>query len=93
MKSFLIIDPVTKKNHLDQEVSDYLVVEQVLTAENIDSWTDRIRQHIRKVWNEGGDKEGLTIILDTGPQYSVILFTLQNNMLKEEGINFVIGLD
>ena len=90
MKSLLIIDDGTRDNHVGEEYDDFLIVDKVLSADDIDSWTDRIRQHIRKLWNEGGKEDGVNVLLDSSPHYDVILLSLQGVMNKDEKVTFVL---
>jgi len=91
MKSILITDAVGRERHVGEEFDDFLQIDGVPDAESIDLWADRIRQHIRKLWNEDAStNKEVTVVLDAPIHYRIVVDHLQTTMLREEKIKFLL---
>jgi hypothetical protein len=92
VRVILVADANGRERHVGEEFDDFLEVEPVPTADTVDQWADRIRQHIRRLWVEDASSEkGVTVVLDAAVHYRVMLEHLQATMLREEKIKFLLA--
>jgi len=87
MKSLLIMNDMTRDKHVGEEYDEILEVPVEVTTENIGEWSVRIKDAIRRLWNQdSGENKLVKVWLDAAIAFHTMLANFQIRMLPEEGI-------
>lgn len=92
MKTLFICSSRRLEDHGGESYDDFTEVRDDITTEGINEETMRIRNLIRKLWNEDSDSEdqGVSVTYDAIPVYRAMLINLHHLMADEEGIDVVL---
>ena len=99
MKSLFVVAISSVNRHVGEYYDDIIEVEDQPTTITIVDWANRIRGHIRKLWNEDKNDQNrvgdpvVSVNLDAASPFNCMLIDYQIVMGKEEGIKIQLSYD
>lgn len=90
MKTMIILNENTTNNHAGEDYDIIFEVPIEITTENITQYVNRIKDHIRKLWNEDKEPKSVSITLDAHIALHGVLTNLKIRMPQEEGITITL---
>lgn len=93
-KTFFICGEGYRDAHTGEEYDDFLFVEDNPSTVTIQEWANKIRDRLRRLWNQmldDGSERDIDVYFHGASAFSGLLSNLQIIMYQEEHIKFTLA--